>query len=418
MWLERQLHRQVREGSLVLHLPDGSSKQFGHGEPRVNLHVHDRKVLTRLAWDPALNFGETYMEGGWDPGPEGLRPLVHLVMRNFAPLFRKRRSLPFVMLRRLWEQGNRITRSYGNVSHHYDLEEWLFRRFLDQDMFYSCAYFSRPDMTLEEAQQAKANIIHRKLLLQPGMRVLDIGSGWGSMAFHLAEQANVQVDGVTLSREQLRAASAEAERRGLSDRVRFHLQDYREHRNRYDRIVSVGMFEHVGQPYYRRYFQHVHDLLKPEGVALLHTIGRVDPPGKTNAWLARHIFPGGYTPALSEVAAAVEKTPLMATDVDVWRLHYADTLAEWYRRFQVIRDEATEHFDERFCRMWEFYLATCEGSFRYWGQVVFQVQLAKLHGVVPETRDYLYQPEAAPLEFEALPDHPPAVLNSHASVST
>ncbi|MCG5535525.1 SAM-dependent methyltransferase [Ectothiorhodospira mobilis] len=391
MWLENMLRRQMRDGTLVLHLPDGSSRRFGQGEPEASLHVKDPAVLRRIAWDPGLEFGQTYMEGGWEPGEEGLRPLIHLVMRNFAPVFRRRRGLWMHLLRRLWEQGNRITRSYHNVSHHYDLDEWLFRRFLDREMFYSCAYFERPEVSLEEAQQAKADLIRRKLLLQPGMRVLDIGCGWGSMAFHLAQHADVEVHGITLSREQLRVAEQEAERRGLSDRVHFHLQDYREHRGQYDRIVSVGMFEHVGQPYYRRFFQQMNDLLQPEGVALLHTIGRVDPPGKTNPWLSRYIFPGGYTPALSEVTAALEKTPLMSTDVEIWRRHYAYTLAEWYRRFQAVRAEAAQHLDERFCRMWEFYLASCEGTFLFWGQVVFQVQLARQHGVVPETRDYLYQ---------------------------
>jgi cyclopropane-fatty-acyl-phospholipid synthase len=391
MTLFRLLEENVRHGTLTVQLPDGSEHRFGSGQPEATIRFRDAGTLRRIAYDPGFEFGQTYMEGGWDCGEEGLPALLNVTMSNFAGYFTHRARKPLGFLRKALEQGNRIRRAYRNVSHHYDLDEWLFRRFLDRGMFYSCAYFERPDMTLEEAQEAKCRIIARKLRLEPGMHVLDIGSGWGGLAMHLAREHGVSVDGLTLSREQLGVAREECARRGLDDRVAFHFRDYREHRGQYDRIVSVGMFEHVGQPYYGAFFQQLDGLLKDDGVALLHTIGRTSGPGTTNAWLRRYIFPGGYTPALSELSAAIEPTPLMVTDLEVWRLHYADTLAEWFRRFQSVRAEVTERFDERFCRMWEFYLASCEGTFRHWDQVVFHVQMAKQHGVVPVTRDYLYR---------------------------
>ncbi|WP_019024691.1 MULTISPECIES: cyclopropane-fatty-acyl-phospholipid synthase family protein [unclassified Thioalkalivibrio] len=391
--IERMLNEYMRHGTLILREPDGSERRFGQGAPEITLQVHDRAALKRIARDPGFQLGETYMDGLWSPGPEGIRVFLDVAMRNFAPRFQRRVHPLVCMFRAILEQGNRIARSYQNISHHYDVDEWLFRRFLDEGMFYSCAYFERPDMTLEEAQQAKCAMLRKKLVLEPGQRVLDIGCGWGGLAFHLAENADVQVDGITLSREQLRVAQAEAKRRGLDDRVRFFYQDYREHDDQYDRVVSVGMFEHVGVPNYGTFFQRVNDLLKDDGVAVLHTIGRQGPPGTTNPWLSKYIFPGGYTPALSEVMEALEPTPLHTTDIEFWRLHYAETLAEWYRRFQNIRAEAVEHFDERFCRMWEFYLASCEATFRWWRQVVFHIQVAKQQDAVPLTRDYLYADE-------------------------
>jgi cyclopropane-fatty-acyl-phospholipid synthase len=391
MTLFTLLEETVRHGTLTMQLPDLSKRRFGSGQPEATIRFNDPATLQRIAYDPGFEFGQTYMEGGWDYGEEGLPALLNVTMSNFAGFFANRSRKPLGFLQKALQQSNRVRRAYRNVSHHYDLDEWLFRRFLDRGMFYSCAYFERPDMTLEEAQEAKCRMIARKLRLGPGMRVLDIGSGWGGLAMHLAREHGVSVDGLTLSREQLRVAREESARRGLEGQVAFYFRDYREHRGQYDRIVSVGMFEHVGQPYYGAFFQQLNDLLKEDGVALLHTIGRTSGPGTTNAWLRRYIFPGGYTPALSELSAAIEPSPLMVTDLEVWRLHYADTLAEWLRRFQSVRTEVAERFDERFCRMWEFYLASCEGTFRYWDQVVFHVQLAKQHDAVPITRDYLYR---------------------------
>ncbi|MGM0554183.1 MAG: class I SAM-dependent methyltransferase [Pseudomonadota bacterium] len=392
--IERLLEQYMRHGTLVIRAPDGSQRRFGQGEPEVTLDVHDKSALRRIARDPGFEVGQTYMEGLWSAGPEGLRVFLDVAMRNFAPMFNRRVNPLVRMFGALVVQGNRVASSYRNIAHHYDVDEWLYRHFLDDGMFYSCAYFERSDMTLEEAQQAKCAMLRKKLVLEPGMRVLDIGCGWGGLAFHLAEHADVQVDGVTLSKEQLRVAREEAKRRELEDRVRFLHQDYREHDDRYDRIVSVGMFEHVGTPNYETFFRRVHDLLTDDGVAVLHTIGRQEPPSTSNRWLNKYIFPGGYTPALSEVMGALEATPLYTTDIEFWRLHYAETLAEWYRRFQAIRPEAVKRFDERFCRMWEFYLASCEGTFRWWRQVVFQIQMARAQDAVPLTRDYLYRSDA------------------------
>lgn len=392
--LAQMLEARVHVGTLTLRLPDGSHLSFGSGAPAAEMIVHEDAALRRILRDPGLELGETYMEGGWEAGEGGLRKLIEVLMRNFAeahPEGAERLALPLL---KLVQQSNRIGRSRRNVSHHYDLDEALFRTFLDEGLFYSCAYFAREDMTLEEAQQAKCKLLMDKLRLEPGMRVLDIGSGWGGLAIYLAEHAGAEVDGVTLSTEQLRVAEAEAERRGLSDRVHFHLRDYREQEGVYDRIVSVGMFEHVGEPQYNTFFRKVESLLAPGGIAVLHTIGATGVPGQTNAWIRRHIFPGGYIPSLSQITNKVEQIKgLVYTDVEVLRLHYAWTLEEWYRRFQTRRAEIAERMGETFCRMWEFYLATSEGSFLWWDLVVFHVQLTHGHGPVPVTRDYLSHAE-------------------------
>lgn len=295
------------------------------------------------------------------------------------------------MVRRA-QQWNTRGRAKANVAHHYDLSGELYDLFLDKDKQYSCAYFPHPDMTLEEAQEAKKAHIARKLLIKPGMRILDIGCGWGGMALTLARDHGARVLGVTLSEEQHRIAQARARAEGLEDRVEFRLTDYRNVQGSFDRVVSVGMFEHVGVPHFREYFRHVGRLLKPDGIALIHTIGRGAPPGSTSPWIARYIFPGGYIPAMSEMVAAVEKENLATTDVEVWRIHYADTLKHWHERFMANIDRARELYDERFCRMWRYYLLACEMTFRHSKQVVFQVQLAHDKQVVPLTRDYLYVP--------------------------
>ncbi|AOV17622.1 cyclopropane-fatty-acyl-phospholipid synthase [Acidihalobacter aeolianus] len=388
--LRRLLDGRIRGARLTVRLPGGETLNFGEGDIRAELIIRERSVLRRILQDPEYELGETYMDGGWEPGQGGLRTLLRVLMSSFTeapPHGIGRVVLPLI---KLIQEGNRIKRSRTNVSHHYDLDESLFRTFLDEGMFYSCAYFEREDMSLEEAQQAKCRHIMHKLQLHPGQRVLDIGSGWGGLAMYLAEHAGVTVDGLTLSKEQLRVAEAEAERRGLSDRVKFHLRDYREHRGEYDRIVSVGMFEHVGEPNFPTFFNQVESLLAPDGIALLHTIGASNEAGPTNAWIREHIFPGGFIPSLSQISRVVERTGLMQTDIEVLRLHYAWTLAEWYRRFQNHRAEIAERMGERFCRMWEFYLAVSEGSFLWRDLVVFHIQLSRAHGAVPVTRDYLY----------------------------
>lgn len=387
--LRRMLENSIQGARLSVRLPSGETLHFGEGELSAEMVIHERSTLRRIMQDPEYELGETYMEGGWDAGQDGLRNLLRVLMSSFTetrPRGLGRLVMPLV---KLVQEGNRVGRSRHNVSHHYDLDESLFRTFLDEGMFYSCAYFEHENVTLEAAQQAKCRLIMQKLQPQAGDRILDIGCGWGGLAIYLAEHADVEVDGLTLSKEQLRVAESEAAKRGLSDRVHFHLLDYREHQGCYDRIVSVGMFEHVGEPNYPTFFSRVESLLAPHGVALLHTIGASDEAVQTNAWIRKHIFPGGYIPSLSQISRAVERTGLMQTDVEVLRLHYAWTLAEWYRRFQARRSEIAERMGERFCRMWEFYLAVSEGSFLWRDSVVFHIQLSRAHGAVPVTRDYL-----------------------------
>jgi len=292
-------------------------------------------------------------------------------------------------------QYNPVHRARRNVEHHYDLSDQLYELFLDRDRQYSCAYFQSPEDDLETAQANKKRHIAAKLLLSPGQKVLDIGSGWGGLALYLASECGAEVTGLTLSQEQLKVAQRRAAAAGLSDRVHFHLRDYREERGEYDRIVSVGMFEHVGVTQYGVFFDKLNALLKPDGVALLHSIGRMDGPGTTNPWLRKYIFPGGYCPALSEVVPVAERRRLWITDVEILRLHYAKTLRAWRARFQQNREQIRALYDERFCRMWETYLVGAELSFRNQGMLVFQMQLAKAVGTVPLTRDYITDWERA-----------------------
>ena len=282
-----------------------------------------------------------------------------------------------------------MRRVRANVAHHYDLSDQLYQLFFDADRRYSCAYFTSPEDSLEWAQEQKKRHIAAKLLLAPGHRVRDIGSGWGGLALHLAWTDHVYVTGITLSVEQAAYARRPAEAAGLADRVRFALEDYRDETGRYDRIVSVGMFEHVGVRHYRAYFSRIRDLLAEDGVALVHTIGSADGPGAFSPWIDKYIFPGGYIPALAEIAPAIEQSALCITDIEVLRLHYPETLKEWRHRFRANRARAAALYDERLCRMWEFYLAACEAAFRRNGLVVFQIQLSKRFEVVPLTRDYI-----------------------------
>lgn len=380
------LEQNIKAGLLHLHLPNGRDYTFGQGGLEAHWHIDDDATIQRIASDWEYELGETYLQGRWHAGATGLRNLMAVLRSNFA-VYRPRAWLG--PLAKLLSEWNRVRRSYVNVAHHYDVPESVFRKFLDQEMYYSCAYYPSPELSIDAAQQAKAKHIAGKLLIKPGASILDIGCGWGSMAFHLAQNFDCQVTGITLSREQLAAAKREQLRRGLRN-LRFELEDYREHRGAYDRIVSVGMFEHVGKPFHGTYFQCLRDLLKPDGIALVHTIGRSGPPGVTNPWIMKHIFPGGSTPSLSELATAIEGSRLKTTDVEVWRLHYASTLAAWYERFTQNRAGIVEIMGEEFFRMWEFYFVSCEAAFRYSDLVVYQLQLAKQHGVVPITRDYLY----------------------------
>jgi cyclopropane-fatty-acyl-phospholipid synthase len=389
--LESLIQRYFREGSLLFRLPGGRELKLGdEPDPHLIVVIHDAATALRIARRPGLALGEAYMDGGLTFDRGDIYEFLDLIGRNFARRPRRPNTLARRLQRRLDQANDRLT-SRRNVAHHYDLSLDLYRRFLDEDLQYSCAYFERPDMSLEEAQIAKKRHLMGKLLLEPGMKVLDIGCGWGGLGLTLAEEAQAQVTGVTLSTEQLATARSRAEARGLAERTDFRLQDYRDVTGPFDRIVSVGMFEHVGVPNYQAYFDAVAKLLTDDGVAVIHSIGRNDGPGATQAWIAKYIFPGGYIPALSEVLPAIEKAGLWVTDVEILRLHYAETLKAWRDRFAEQRAEIAALYDERFCRMWEFYLGTSELSFRWGGHMVFQLQLAKRVDAVPLTRDYLYE---------------------------
>ena len=394
MSLEGVLRERLRVGNLEVLPPTGRSLQLGDGSgPRVEVFLPDKAWALRIALNPGLAVGEAYMEGALTITRGDIRGLAEIVGRNTAP----RAVRPPSPLVRWWRdrrlQANARAQSRRNVAHHYDLSVDFYRRFLDADLQYSCAYFPTDGLTLEEAQAAKKAHIAAKLLLSPDQRVLDIGCGWGGLALTLA-RAGAQVDGVTLSKEQHDLARARAAAAGLEDRARFSLTDYRDVAGPYDRIVSVGMFEHVGRPNYGSYFEQVARLLAPDGVAVIHSIGRADGPSFPQPWVAKHIFPGGYIPSLSEVLPAVERAGLIVTDIEILRRHYAETLRMWSERFQAARAEIAQLYDERFCRMWEFYLAFSEMAFRYRDHMVFQLQLARRGDAVPITRDYLAPIEA------------------------
>jgi cyclopropane-fatty-acyl-phospholipid synthase len=397
MWtgiLKRLLRSVVRHGTLTVHFPDGTQARFGDGTGQpVAVTIHDPRLPGRIVRAPDMALGDGYMDQGYTIADDDLPGFLALLLSNAAqgradwwryPLERLQRGL------RTINQINPAGRARANVAHHYDLSGALYDLFLDADRQYSCAYFKTPDDTLEQAQAQKKAHIAAKLRLSPGLRVLDIGCGWGGMAITLARDHGVHVTGVTLSEEQHSVATARVRAAGLADRVDIRLQDYRAVTGPFDRIVSVGMFEHVGRPHYAEYFAQVQALLAPDGVALIHTIGRSGRPSITSPWITRHIFPGGYVPALSEVMPAIQNTGLWTTDIEVWRLHYAETLRHWRLRFEANSDAVAAMYDARFCRMWRYYLAASEMTFRHHRQCVFQIQLAHRQDAVPLTRDYLY----------------------------
>lgn len=388
MILDKILRGRIRYGTLVVELPDGTQRRYGEGRPEGVLQVHDTGCLKRMASDPEFMLGQTYMDEAWST-PDLLQ-LLDVLVNNFTRDSEQgwRRWLKGIL--RPLQQWNRREAAQRNVAHHYDIDEWIFRRFLDSDMQYSCAYWPEDGISLEQAQLAKKEHIRRKLCLEPDQHVLDIGCGWGGLAIYLAQQDGVRVTGLTLSQEQHRLACERVREAGLEDRVAIRMADYRDIEQTFDRVVSVGMFEHVGTQFYETYFRCVDNLLTEEGVALIHTIGRNTPPGLTNPWIRRYIFPGGYIPAMSEVMPCIERRRMLATDVEVLRLHYAKTLAAWQERFQQVRSEVAREKGETFCRMWEFYLASSEAAFHWRDMVVFQFQLARDQRAVPLTRDYLY----------------------------
>ena len=398
MWTEfftRFLRRLIREGHVELSIGDRPAMLFGNGPgPKVTVRIKDDSAVRRLMLDPELALGECYMDGSLSIEGDDVQGLLEVVLRNYVhvtDLPVPARLMAFLRrIRRRLDQANPEAWARRNVAHHYDLTPAIYDLFLDADRQYSCAYFAEGIDTLDEAQAAKKAHIARKLLISPGMRVLDIGCGWGGLALTLARDHGAQVTGITLSQEQLTIARERAKAAGLEDRVSFQLIDYRAVTGQFDRIVSVGMFEHVGAPNFARYFQAVRDRLAEDGVALIHTIGRTAPPTATNPWIAKYIFPGGYVPSLSEAAEAIQVAGLRIGDIECLRLHYAMTLRCWFDRFSAKADVAATLKDERFVRMWRYYLAASEQTFRHSPQDVFQFQLSRRVDAVPITRDYLY----------------------------
>ncbi len=376
----------------------GSPGSIDQGAPII-IDIADKWSLWKLALNPEFQVGELYMRGALQVEYGTLRDFLALCLRNQAAVEAQlKKSIVkrlFAGVIRNFQRNNNRIRSRQNVSHHYDLSADLYRLFLDADQQYSCAYFQHSGMSLEEAQRAKKHHIAAKLLLRPDDRVLDIGSGWGGLGITLAELGAGQVTGVTLSSEQLSIARQRAKQADINHRVEFLLQDYRDVQGQFDRIVSVGMFEHVGTSQYKTYFETIARLLPDDGVALVHSIGHKDPPGPTNSWIRKYIFPGGHIPALSEVIPHIEKAGLWITDIEILRLHYADTLHEWHERFLENIDIVKTIYDKKFCRMWEFYLLASEMGFRHGGLMVFQIQLAKKVETVPRTRDYMSTFETA-----------------------
>lgn len=383
------LRRTIRTGRLTLTLPDNSTHHIGDGEgPDVTVRITDPALSRRFLINPELAIGEAYMDGALTIENDDLHGLIALGNGNIPERGIGLEALIWPVFR-TFQQYNPIHRAQRNVAHHYDLSSALYELFLDEDWQYSCGYFKSPEDSLERAQDQKKALIATKLLLAPGQRVLDIGCGWGGLAMTLAQRHGVHVVGVTLSREQHKVARERVAAAGLDDQIDIRLCDYRHVTESFDRVVSVGMFEHVGQPHYREFFSHVRNFLTEDGIALIHTIGRSTPPSRTSPWIAKYIFPGGYIPALSETARAIEKEGLWLTDLEVWRLHYAETLKHWHARFSENEAKARALYDERFCRMWRFYLVASEMTFRTSRQCVFQLQLARRQDAVPLTRDYL-----------------------------
>jgi cyclopropane-fatty-acyl-phospholipid synthase len=396
------LRRAVKRGELILHRPGKPTVTFGRPEPgfgAIVLRFTDTGVERAIVRDPGLGAGEMYMAGRLQVDGDDIWGLVDLLTANdpweagAQHLVASRLVRAAGKLRHRVERINMERRSKRNVAHHYDLSGRLYDLFLDRDRQYSCAYYTDPANDLDRAQEDKLAHIAAKLAIRPGMRVLDIGCGWGGMALYLHRKLGAEVLGVTLSEEQLKVARARAEEAGVADKVRFELIDYRRVERQFDRIVSVGMFEHVGPAHYGQFFQQCRRLLTENGVMLLHTIGRLGPPGVTDRWTTKYIFPGGYNPALSEIVAASEPTRMFLTDVETLRLHYAWTLRAWYERTVAARDEIIALYDERFYRMWTFYLAGAAKAFEHGGLCNFQLQFSRSRTELPVTRDYMIDEE-------------------------
>lgn len=393
--LEPAMRAIIQAGCLTIVNAAGQRQTFDSGAPgpAVAVRLHSAILPLKLLTRPSLALGEAYMDGSLTIEEGSVRDLLAILTSGLdaldeMPIERFRAPLARIATRLT---ANRRAKASRNVTHHYDLSNDFYALFLDDDWQYSCAYFCDDCSSLDDAQAAKRAHISRKLMLEEGMQVLDIGCGWGGLALELATGERAKVTGISLSEEQLELARRRAEDAGLCDDVHFENRDYRDLEGEFDRIVSVGMFEHVGLPSYEIFFQSIEKHLAPDGVAVIHSIGRMAPPGGKDPWINKYIFPGGYIPSLSETLAVVERTGLWVADIEVLRLHYADTLRHWNERFQERRAQARNLFDERFCRMWEYYLAACEMMFRNGDLMVFQLQLTRKRDAVPLTRDYLYQ---------------------------
>jgi cyclopropane-fatty-acyl-phospholipid synthase len=390
------LSRFVRSGDLRLTTASGATYRFGDGTGKpIAVRFTTRAAQLAVMRNPELNLGECFMDGTFIVDQGTIADFLALAMRQSMDGPDWTRPVQYLRyLKRRLSQFNPRSRAQRNVAHHYDLDGRLYSLFLDADRQYSCAYFEDPEVSLDDAQLAKRRHLAAKLLLKPGLRVLDIGCGWGGLALYIAQMTRAHVTGVTLSKEQLAVAGERAAERGLTELADFRMQDYRDVEPGFDRIVSVGMFEHVGVGYYDAFFKQCAKVLKDDGVMLLHSIGRSEGPAYTNPWIAKYIFPGGYIPALSEVLPAIERAGLLVTDIEILRLHYAETLKNWRARFLAHRDEVERIYDPRFVRMWEFYLASSEMAFREQALMNFQIQITKRQGVTPMTRNYITAEEA------------------------
>ena len=398
------LSRLITQGQVRITYPDGNTRVYGSGHDSVAVRIADTATLRAICLNPDPGLGEAYMDGTLTIEGDDLEGLLRIVLRNRVinpmPLWVRAVSR-LRYLAQAWVLRNTATTARRNVAHHYDISDDLYAVFLDRDMQYSCAYFARPEMTLEDAQAAKKAHIAAKLQIEPGMRVLDIGCGWGGMALTLAGDYGARVTGVTLSQNQFDTARRRAAQAGLGDVIDIRMQDYREIGERFDRIVSVGMLEHVGPPHYSAYFGKLAEILDPDGVALIHTIGTLSPPHAQSRWITRYIFPGGYIPSLSELVVPIQKAGLWTYDIEVLRLHYAMTLRHWLARFDAHLDRIRRLYDDRFIRMWRYYLIACFSTFEQEQQGVFQFQMGRRIDAVPITRDYLYLPAAGRRSHEA-----------------
>ena len=395
MSLANFLNKIIKYDGFIL--IDYDSKKYEIGKPLkenpIQIRLLDKSLNYKLLLNPDLYFGEAYTDGSLIIENGSLTDFLEIAFKNigrgdinfYSKIFNKIKGTY-----RYFTNFNRIINSKKNVSHHYDISEKLYDLFLDKKRQYSCAYFKNENDSLEDAQTNKIDHIIKKLNIKPNQRVLDIGSGWGSLAIDIAKKTNASVTGITLSKNQFDYGNKKVKEMNLGNQVDFKLIDYRQLNEKFDRIVSVGMFEHVGRKFYKTYFNQVSKLLKEDGISLIHTIGSVNSPRDPQPWITKYIFPGGYTPSLSEIAGPIEKSGLIISDMEVLRMHYSHTLRHWKERFLSKKQEVLEMFDEKFMRMWEFYLASCEMVFKWGDQVVFQLQLTKNFTSVPNTRDYIY----------------------------